>query len=154
MTVVVGTDSYIDETQLTDYATKRGLVLVADPSVLLIKAMDYLETQNFKGSKTDSAQLLPWPRAGVRIDGVLIDDSIVPSETENAQAVIAVSIDAGYDPLETYGPAVKRKKVDVLETEYQDGASATKYSPAITAALQPIVSSGAGSAFLTVCAAR
>lgn len=153
MTVVVGTDSYIDETQLTDYATKRGIALDADPSVLLIKAMDYLEGQSFKGSKTDDAQGLQWPRTGAYIDGLLTDSSIVPDQVHSAQAVIALSIDAGYDPLATYGPAVKMEKVDVIEIEYQDNARATDYSPAITSALRPIVD-GSGSAFLFVSAAR
>ena len=139
MTVVVGTDSYITESQLIDYAAKRGVTLVGDASVLLIKAMDYLDAQSFKGTKTDPAQPLQWPRVGVFID---------------AQSVIALSIDAGFNPLDTYGPAVKREKVDVIEVEYQDNAGATDYSPAITSALRPLVSGGFNTSFIPVSAAR
>ena len=154
MTVVVGTDSYITESQLIDYASKRGATLVGDASVLLIKAMDYLEAQSFKGTKTDPAQPLQWPRVGVFIDGVPVDSATVPVQVNNAQSVIALSIDAGFNPLDTYGPAVKREKVDVIEVEYQDNAGATDYSPAITSALRPLVSGGFNTSFIPVSAAR
>lgn len=145
MSLVISTNSYVDEAYITAYATARGITLTGDVAVLGVQAMDYLESQNFKGSKTDSAQPLQWPRAGVYIDGVLIESSIVPSEVEVAQAVIAVSIFQGYNPNATYGPAVKREKVDVIETEYQDGARSTDYSPAIDNALAPLLKSGGGS---------
>ena len=144
MTVTVGTDSYIDESELQAYAAARGITLIGDASVQLIKAMDYLEAQSFKGTKTDAAQPLQWPRTGVYIDGMLIDSDTVPQEVKDAQAVIAVSIDQGYDPMATYGPAVKRRKTDVLETEYKDSASTTKYSPAITRALDKLIVSSGG----------
>lgn len=144
MTVTVGVDSYIDEAELIAYASFRGVTLEGDPSVLLIKAMDYLETQNFIGYKTDSAQPLQWPRTNAYIDGVLIDPDTVPKEVKDAQAIIAMSVDAGYDPLATYGPAVKREKVDVIEIEYKDSASATDYSPAITRALDKITTGSGG----------
>ena len=145
MALIVGTNSYVDEAYITTYATDRGITLTTDVSVLGIQAMDYLEAQNFKGFKTDSSQPLQWPRTDVYIDGVLIDGSAVPSEVEVAQAVIAVSIDQGYNPNATYGPAVKREKVDVIEIEYQDGARSTAYSPAINNALAPLIRSGSGS---------
>ncbi len=145
MTVTVDTDSYIDEAELQAYAAARGVTLNGDPSVQLIKAMDYLESQSFKGTKTDTAQPLQWPRTGVYIDGVLIDSDTVPQEVKDAQAVIAVSIDQGYDPMATYGPAVKREKVDVIEIEYKDSASTTDYSPAITRALDKLIVSSGGS---------
>tara|TARA_R110002167_G_scaffold75830_1_gene211563 strand:+ start:61 stop:525 length:465 start_codon:yes stop_codon:yes gene_type:complete len=154
MTVIVGTDSYIAESDLIAYAAKRGVTLISDASVLLIKAMDYLEAQSFKGTKTDPSQPLQWPRVGVSIDGAPIDSATVPAQVGNAQAVIALSIDSGFNPLDTYGPAVKREKVDVIEVEYQDNSGATDYSPAITSALRPIVSSGFNSVFIPVSAAR
>ena len=142
MTVTVGTDSYIDESELIAYAALRGVTITTpDASIALIKAMDYLESQDFIGWKTEAAQPLQWPRQGVYIDGVLVDSATVPQEVKDAQAVIAMSINDGYDPLATYGPAVKRRKTDVLETEYKDSASTTKYSPNITRALSKIVTS-------------
>ena len=152
MAVIVGANSYIDETQLDDYAALRGVVISGDQSVLLIKAMDYLEAQCFKGAKTANGQTLQWPRIGVYIDGVLIDSSVVPQQVEGAQAVIAMSIDAGYDPLATYGPGVKSRSVDVLSTTYKDNSLDTSYSPDISRALRKIVCSGSG--ILQVNAAR
>lgn len=154
MAVTVGVDSYIDEAELTTYAGNRGITLTGDPSVLLIKAMDYLESQSFIGVKTDPAQALQWPRSEAYIDGVLIDPYTVPQEVKDAQAVIAVSIEQGFDPLATYGRAIKRRKTDVLETEYMDGARDTSYSPNITRALEKIVTSGSGSGFIEIGAYR
>lgn len=143
MAVTVGTNSYIDEAELIAYASLRG-VSVDNATPILIKAMDYLESQSFKGAKTDSAQPLQWPRTGVYIDGVLIDSETVPQQTKDAQAVIAMSIEAGYDPLATYGPAVKSEKVDVITVTYKDSARATDYNPDITRVLEPIVETSSG----------
>lgn len=150
MTVIVGVNSYIDEAELIAYALARGVTITtADASIDLIKAMDYLEAQPFKGWKTDPAQPLQWPRTDVYIDGVLIDSATVPQETLDAQAVIAMSIEAGYDPLATYGPSVKSEKVDVIQIVYKDNARATEYNPGITAALEPLVTTSSSQIILS-----
>lgn len=150
MTVIVGVNSYIDEAELIAYALARGVTITtADASIDLIKAMDYLEAQPFKGWKTDPAQALQWPRTDVYIDGVLIDSATVPQETLDAQAVIAMSIEAGYDPLATYGPSVKSEKVDVIQIVYKDNARATEYNPGITAALEPLVTTSSSQIILS-----
>ena len=154
MTVTVGVNSYIDEAELLAYALLRGVTITTEnASIDLIKAMDYLESQSFKGWKTESDQALQWPRANVYIDGVLIDSATVPQQTKDAQAVIAMSIEAGFDPLATYGPAVKSEKVDVIQITYKDSSSTTDYSPNITRALEPITT-GLGSGLIEVNAAR
>ena len=61
--ITVGTNSYATELELTTYASDRGITITAaDKTVLLIKAMDYLETRQFIGTKTVYNQALQFPR--------------------------------------------------------------------------------------------
>lgn len=131
MALVVGTNSYVDAAYITQYATDRGFTLSGDPDQLGLRAMDYLETQNWKGQKTDPNQPLEWPRSGVYVDGQLIDSSTVPSDIEKAQAQLSIEIDQGNDPNAVIGRATKKEKLDTLEVEYQDNASTTFYSPQV-----------------------
>jgi hypothetical protein len=140
--VTVGTDSYVNEAALTAYATARGITLTADATVLLIKAMDYLETLNWQGEKTTGSQSLQWPRNWVYIDNALIDNATVPADIQSAQMATAISIDQGVDPLADVGPAQKRVKADVVEVEYQDGASTVTVSRRINSLIAKYLRSG------------
>ena len=51
-------NSYVSEADLSTYATDRGVTVAGTASVLLIKAMDYIESQPFKGAKGSDAQAL------------------------------------------------------------------------------------------------
>lgn len=116
--VTVGIDSYADEAQLTVYATARGLAIDGDPSAALIKAMDFLSVQQWSGSKTDPLQPLDFPRDG---------DTAVPAAIITAQLILAIDADSGISLLGAPQLAVKRSKVDVIETEYATG-SGTVYT--------------------------
>lgn len=146
MTLIVGTNSYVDEAYITNYATERGITLTGDVSVLGIRAMDYLNSLNWKGQKTDPSQPLDWPRMGVYVDGVLLDSSVVPSDIEQAQAAQAIEIDQGNDPTAIVGRATKKEKLGTLEVEYMDNASNTYYSQWVSGLLRPYLS-GSGGAF-------
>lgn len=110
--VTVGVDSYADETQLTDYAAKRGLTLDGDASVALIKAMDFLSIQQWQGDKTDPLQPLDFPRDG---------ETTVPQSIITAQILLALDADSGINLMGVPELAIKRQKVDVIETEYATG---------------------------------
>lgn len=129
MALIVGTNSYVDAAFITQYATDRGITLTGDADQLGLRAMDYLETQTWKGTKTDANQPLEWPRSGVYVQGVLIDSSTVPSDIEKAQAQLSIEIDQGNDPNAVLGRSTKREKLDALEVEYMDNASNSFYSP-------------------------
>lgn len=116
--VTVGVDSYADEAQLTAYAAARGLAIDGDPSAALIKAMDFLSVQQWSGSKTDPLQPLDFPRDG---------DTTVPDSIVTAQLILAIDADSGISLLGAPQLAVKRSKVDVIETEYAAG-SGTVYT--------------------------
>lgn len=135
-TIVVGTNSYVTEAQLDTYAADRGITIeAADKSILLINAMDYIETRPYAGTKTDPEQALEFPR---------YPDTVVPDDIENAQMVAALLIDSGVDLFATVERAVKREKVDVLETEFMDNAAETPYYPQLENLLSKYYSSGAG----------
>lgn len=138
-TVVSGANSYVTEAELTTYATNRGVTISGTNSELLYKAMDYLEGQSFIGIKYSEAQPLQWPREQVWIDGYYIERTIIPTELKNAQMIIALAIDAGYDPLSTIERSTKRETVDVVTVEYMDNASAAEIIRSIPNALKKLV---------------
>ena len=139
MTVTIG---YTTDDAFIAFALARGVTVTAPNAAIdLTKALDYMETRQYKGYKTDNDQVLDWPRQYVYVDNVLLDSATVPSGIVKAQHVIALSIANGYDPLATIERAVKREKVDVLEVEYQPNASATPILRSINAALSDYVAS-------------
>jgi len=139
MTVTIG---YTTDNDFIAFALARGVtVTVPNAAIYLTKSLDYLESQSWKGYKTDDDQLLDWPRAYVYIDFKLLDSTTVPIGIIKAQHVIALSIANGFDPLATVERAVKREKVDVLEVEYQPNASSAPIARSISAALADYVSS-------------
>lgn len=161
--VTVGTDSYVTETELSDYATARGITIAGDKSVLLIKAMDYLESRQFIGTKTVYNQALQFPR--ILCDDTYLyrnyeyysmypqnyfnnsqpcpyDNNTVPNEIKKAQMIAALLIDGGADLQSSLGQAIKREKVSVLETEYQDYTSGAEQHRALDDILRPFLQSG------------
>lgn len=139
MTVTIG---YTTDDAFIAFALARGVtVSTPNAAIALTKAMDYMETKQYKGYKTDNDQVLDWPRQYVYVDNVLLDSAIVPSGIIKAQHVIALSIANGYDPLATIERAVKREKVDVLEVEYQPNAPSSPILRSINAALSDYVAS-------------
>jgi len=132
MPVTVGTNSYTSEAELTAYATARGVTIAGDETVLLIKAMDWLEGYSFVGAKENSGQPLKWPRYNTGLsDDVLYDANDVPVDIKTAQMACALIYDTGGDPLATIGRAKKRIKVDVIETEYADNAVTNPIYPVL-----------------------
>lgn len=139
MTVTIG---YTTDDALIAFALARGVTISApNAAIYLTKSLDYLDSQNWKGYKTDDGQVLDWPRQYVYVDNVLLASDVVPTGIVKAQHVIALSIANGYDPLATVERAVKREKVDVLEVEYQPNASSTPILRSINAALADYVAS-------------
>ncbi len=122
---VTGANSYVALQDARDYASARGVTLPsadADLEVLLIKAMDWIESMRdrFKGLKKTEDQPLQWPRYEVVIDGWHLDSDQIPRELRNAQMAAAVELHNGEELLENEadtGP-VKRERIGPIETEY------------------------------------
>ena len=131
MALVVGVDTYVTETELTDYASARGITITGDTKTLLIKAMDYIEIQSYWGSKTDADQDLEFPKNG---------DTEVPQKIKTAQIVTALLIDSGENLFPTSEQAIKREKIDIIEVEYQDFTNSIKNYPQLNKLLAPFLS--------------
>ena len=94
--------SYVSEADFTAYNAERAVTLGGTngtPSEALIKAMDYLESKSFIGTKNTQEQALQWPRYGSVIDSYYIDSDTIPLLLQEAQMEIAISIDAGTNPM-------------------------------------------------------
>lgn len=141
-------NSYINEAGLTTYATDRGITLTAADdaakAALLIRAMDYIEQQPFKGTKNTEAQALQWPRSGVYIDSYYVDSDEIPQLLIDALCEVAIANDGGTDVLANEERATKREKVDVIEVEYMDGARNTVYVKAAETKLSKLLKAGSG----------
>lgn len=135
-------NSYVTAAELTDYAAARGVTLTGTADVLLIKAMDYLESLHYIGTKYRDDQPLQWPRADVFIDGFGQNTNVIPVELKRGQMATALAIDAGNGPLETLDRNVKREKADVVEIEYMDNAPPEAIVRTINAALSKLLSVG------------
>ena len=144
-TVVPGANSYASEAELTTYAADRGVTLTAATDVLLIKAMDYIESLSFIGSKGSEGQPLQWPRDQVYIDGYYVESTTIPAALKTGQIATALAIDSEDSPLANVERATKREKVDVIEVEYMDNAAAQTIVKTITAALRKLLVNGGSS---------
>lgn len=141
-TQVAGANSYVSESELTTYASDRGITLSDSESVLIIKAMDYLNTLRYKGERVADDQSLPWPREGVYVDGVEIEKDEIPQRLKDAEMALALQIDSGNDPDSTLSQEVKREKADVVEVEYQDGTSSAPVLRKVNNIIEPLVVAG------------
>jgi len=155
MALIVGTNSYVTETELTTYATDRGITIsAADKAVLLIKAMDYLEVQKYKGYKTVSTQALQFPRVlcadyyytqyPQNYIPCEYDSETVPVEIKTAQIVACLLIDSGEDLNPTLGKTTIREKIAEIEVEYRDNSTETKSFTQLNALLAPFLTASGG----------
>ena len=151
MALVVGTNTYASEAELSAYASAREIDIAGTPSTLLTKAMDYLATleDRWQGERTSPTQPLAWPRTGVYVYGTALADDAIPQSLKDAQCRLALDADAGIALLPTVSAGSKgsviAEKVDTIEVRYAEGANNTQ--PVFTAAmglLKPLMKAGGG----------
>jgi hypothetical protein len=143
-------ESYCSEVYADDYHEKRGNAAwdsVLDKEAALRKATDYMlqvYRSRWQGTRLTTTQALDWPRSNVGIDVyTTVDDDIVPVEVKNACAELALKTYSA-ELYEDIGQKVKRKKVDVIEIEYESASTQTKQYRAIDAMLSPYLLSSNG----------
>ena len=151
MALVVGTNTYASEAELSAYAAAREIDIAGTPSTLLTKAMDYLATleDRWQGERTSPTQPLAWPRTGVYVYGTALADDAIPQSLKDAQIRLALEEDSGVALLPTVpvggrGSVIK-EKVDVVEVSYDSGYNNSQ--PIFTAAmglLKPLMKAGGG----------
>lgn len=156
MTITVGVDTYATAANLDAYAAARGVTIVGTPDVLLIQAMDYLESleDQWQGYRTSDTQPLAWPRTGVYVYGSLQAPDVVPQRVINAQCQLAIESDS-----QALMPTVKpgasgpviETTVDVITKKFAPGDGNT--SPvfkSVTAIVQPLYKTSGGGSNFTV----
>lgn len=143
-TAKTNSNSYVTEAEVTTYASDRGITLTATEAVLIIKAMDYLETLSFIGYKKTEDQALQWPRDQVYIDNFYIESDTIPQELKNAQLALCMSIDAGVDPASDLERTTKREKVGDIEVEYRDTSASRELATKANYWLRKLVKGSVG----------
>jgi hypothetical protein len=137
-------NSYVSEADFSTYATDRGVTIAGTAAVLLIQAMDYIESQMYKGYKYTEAQALQWPRGNVTIDGYYVAVTTIPQLLIDAQCEVAIGIDGGTNPLANATRSTKSEKVGDIAVEYMDGARDSTYLAAAESKLSKLLSGGSG----------
>ena len=130
------TIGYTTDDEYSAYAISRGYVLSGDPLVHLQLALDWLELQPFKGSKTDEAQTLEWPRDG---------NTDVPDKIVQAQLEAALVYNTGGNLMASIGKMVTEKTVGPLTTKYAEGGPQTIMYPKLSMLLRGYLTNGYGS---------
>ena len=131
--VIIG---YTTDDEYSDYAAARGYIIYGDPIVQLQLALDWLELQPFKGSKTDEAQELEWPRDG---------NTDVPDKIVQAQLEAALVYNAGGNLMASIGKMVTEKTVGPITTKWAENGPQTIAYPKLSMLLRGYVSNGYGS---------
>jgi hypothetical protein len=127
-------ESYVSVSEFNDYVTKRVIDLTAsteaEKEALLIKAIDYMETITYGEDKLEATQALSFPTINWGL----------PNDIKKAQMIVAVSIDSGFNPMDTVDRAVKSEQVGSLRTEYMDNANETPVLTAFERVVSPYLS--------------
>ena len=121
---------YTTDDEYSAYAISRGYVLSGDPLVQLQLALDWLELQPFKGSKTDEAQALEWPRDG---------NTEIPDKIVQAQLEAALVYNAGGNLMASIGKTVTEKTVGPLTTKWSENGPQTIMHPKLSMLLRGYV---------------
>lgn len=147
--------SFVSRADYIAWAASRG-VTIADTEatdVELVKAVDYIVSQCWKGTPTVEGQALPFPRHVENLDGTLVyADDAVPAGIISGQLHAALAIHNGVDlmPVLSGGAGIKREKIGPIETEYDTAQSYDRPTvPAFDAAVAAY-QCGQGFSFRTV----
>lgn len=121
-----GFNSYASVDELKAFASARGYELPPENALceqFLIQAMDYLESVEWRGSRSSSEQPLMWPRNGVAVDGVPVNQSVIPARLKSAQCRLAIEAqETDLNPTKS-GGAVTLERVEGAVTVQYDGSS-------------------------------
>ena len=119
--LIIGSDSYVSESDLDAYALNVGRTITGNQTELLIRATLYTESLQFLGKKLTGPQRMQWPRRDARLDGFYIATNEIPELLKKLQCEVALSIDKGIDPsADPERMAISTKVGDISES-FSDG---------------------------------
>tara|TARA_R110000772_G_scaffold162165_1_gene273359 strand:+ start:953 stop:1450 length:498 start_codon:yes stop_codon:yes gene_type:complete len=153
-TGVDNANSYITVAEARSYADLRSLLLPSGDSaveVLIVKAFDYLESLEYKGSHANPPQAAEFPRQKLYLQGVLFPDNQIPYKLKQAQCQLAFeAVNIDLQPTGN-GKEVIREKVDVVEVQYSEkGINVARPTfTTVNSLLKDLVKSGLSSGYLT-----
>jgi hypothetical protein len=143
---VADADTRLGNMGMTTWAT----LVQAEKEQALRRATAYIEQalrERWTGYRLHKSQALSWPRWYVVVDGYPIDPNVVPADVANATADLALKSAAG-DLNEDLSPRVIRKKVGLIETEYDRYSPQSKRYRALEMALSPYLKGSSSNAML------
>ena len=120
MSLIVGENTYADLSTVQAYFDSMEYDETATNGAVL-RAMKYIESQNYKGIPATADQDLKWPRRYVVFDGYTLSETEVPTRLVKAlceAAYIETKIPGKLTPL-FHERDVRREKIDVIEIEYE-----------------------------------
>lgn len=144
MTLVVGTNSYIDRADADTYfedaihAAPWTASSNDTKEDALVTATRMLDRQEWVGTKTNPLQALDWPRTGVTYsDGTAVDPLTVPQFILDAtcELALALIVNPSIQSSTNSGSNVKRLKAGSAEIEYFNSTSGAGRFPTIVAEL-------------------
>lgn len=147
---VANANTYANLATVTAFHAARGnggwLASSEDAEPAILRAMDYIESLPWKGRRAILSSTLEWPRVDV-LDrsGYPVLANVIPQGVILAlcaAALVELVTPGALAPALERGGMVKREKVDVIETEYMDGAPSSTTYPAIMAPLKGLVGAG------------
>lgn len=123
-------ESYLSVATYKSYLTKFGYDADSGTDEViegaLRRSLFAIDAYNFLGVRSNTDQALSWPRADVNYDGAYIDSDEIPINLQYAQAEAARLERSGTGTTQpSVTKNIKRKKIDVLETEYFSPAGST-----------------------------
>ena len=145
--IVDNANTYVDVATVLAYATDHGnttwaLATQAEQEAAILNSMIYIESLPYKGYPSTSDQSLVWPRQDVVVNGWELSGDYIPRQLIAAQCEASIrSLAGSLSPDLKRGGAIKKQKVDVIETEYFYGASATTTYQVIDQLLSPLLKS-------------
>ena len=147
---VSNANSYASVGTVDAYHTSRGNATwtgdTTPKEAAILRAMDYIEGMPWKGQRAIYTSTLEWPRlndldrSGYPIAADTVPQGVILALC--AAALVELVTPGALAPVLERGGMVKREKVDVIETEYMDGAPSSTTYPAIMAPLKGLVGAG------------
>lgn len=149
--IVPGANSYVTSAEYIAWADDRfgasrstAPATEADAEPLILRSMDYFESQNFIGTKKQSDQPLQWPRDNVYIDGFYQSNSAIPKEVKLSIYELAYTQELGNSELDPIERKTISEKVGVIEVHYSESSSSTVINVSIPNAMKKLLAYGGG----------
>lgn len=150
---VPGANSYVSLVDARAILIPLGQDLDVDDIIAeqqLLNSMRYVEAFRvmFKGTKTTSSRSLQWPRTGVVIDDVWIDNNVIPQDLIDSQVFAAYEIEIGevLQPTVTGQSVAAEEVVGAVKVAYfQTGAiDGSSIFVRVRDSLNPLLDNSAG----------